>query len=47
MSLLARGKRGGCSIVMTKNIFYSRYKKVFKNKEFIISKKIKIKKLLT
>ena len=47
MSLLARGKRGGCSIVMTKNIFsIPDIKKFLKTKELIISKKIKSKKTI-
>ena len=40
MSLLARGKRGGCSIVMTKKTFsIPDIKKFLKTKGFIISKK--------
>ena len=40
MSLLARGKRGGCSIVMTKKIFsIPDIQKYLKVRGFIISKK--------
>jgi len=47
MSLLARGKRGGCSIVMTKKIFsIPDIKKYLKIRGFTISKKIKNKKTI-
>ena len=47
MSLLARGKRGGCNIVMTKKIFsIPDIKKFLKTKGFIISKKIKDKETI-
>jgi len=47
MSLLARGKRSGCSIVMTKKQFsILDIKRYLKEKGFIISKKIKNKKAI-
>ena len=47
MSLLARGKRGGCSIVMTKKIFsIPDIQKYLKIRGFTISKKIKNKKTI-